>query len=201
MRTLLKQLVIGHVEYGCVLWAPYTQQQINYIESVQRRFTRKFPCYWQYDSSIDRSVCHVSYKERLMDLKLYSLERRRERYMILLLYKVAIKLIPNPGLVVDTGLRGRWYFQRKFTTNSTIPAWIRKARNNGFFSNGPLLFNSLPGYLRLKQNTSLPPSKAHLTQFKKRLDVFLDTIEDDPGTTANSLIRRIGLIDHWKLTC
>ena len=145
MRTLLKQLIVPQVEYGSVIWHPRSQQQINLIESVQRRYTKKFPCFWQYNAEANRYECLTSYKERLRELKLFSLERRMERYLIILLYKIAIKYAVNPGLTVETDQRGRWYFLRKFTNDSTIPAWIRNARNNGFHSTGPLLFNNLPG--------------------------------------------------------
>ena len=188
MLTLLKLLVVPQAEYGCVIWHPKTQPQIKAIESIQRRFTRKFPCFWQYNGSTLRYECHISYKERLQVLKIFSLERRRERYIIILLYKVAIKVIINPGLIIEVGQRGSWFFPRKFTTDNSIPAWIKNARNNGFHSTGPRIFNSLPRFLR----ASVPPhnpldprsGKKMVNAFKTQLDKFLATIEDNPGTTS-----------------
>ena len=107
MRTLLKQLVVPQVEYGCVIWHPRTQQLTNVLESVQRRFTKKFPCFWQYNVDAERYKCTRYHKDRLKELKLYSLEQRRERYLIIILFKIAIEYVVNPGLVVEVDQRGR----------------------------------------------------------------------------------------------
>ena len=195
LLTLLKQLVVPQAEYGCVIWHPRSQPQIKAIESIQRRFTKKFPCFWQYNGSTQRYECLISYKERLRVLKIFSLERRRERYLIILLYKVAIKLITNPGLIIEVGQRGSWFFPCKFTTDNTIPAWIKNARNNGFHSTGPRLFNSLPRYLRTSVPSPNPldprSGKKMVNAFKAKLDKFLANIEDNPGTTSNSLLQRL----------
>ena len=79
------------------------------LESVQRRYTKKFPCYWVHNNELDRYECHTSYADRLKDLTIYSLARHKERYVILMIYKVAIKHIVDPGLVVEVDQRGRWY--------------------------------------------------------------------------------------------
>ena len=195
MRTLLKQLVVPQVEYGCVIWHPRTQQLTNLLESVQRRFTKKFPCFWQYNGVAERYECSCSYKDRLKELKLLSLERRRERYLIIMLFKIGIEYVVNPGLVVEVDQRGRWRYHRKFTTDNNIPAWIRSARNNGFHSNGPLLFNNLPSHLRVRKDPATDPRQGRklINSFKTKLDSFLAGIEDDPGTRANSLLNRLGV--------
>jgi len=122
MRTLLKQLVVPQVEYCCVIWNPRTQQHTNLLESVERRFTKKFPCFWQYNGDAERYECTRSYKDRLKDLKLLSLKRRRQRYLIIMLFKIAIEYVVNPGLVLEVDQRGRWRFHRKFTTDNNIQA-------------------------------------------------------------------------------
>ena len=174
MRCLLKQLIVPQVEYGCVIWHPRSQQHTTLLESVQRRYTKKFPCYWVHNNELDRYECHTSYADRLKYLKIFSLERRRERYVILMIYTVAIKHIVNPDLVVEVDQRGRWYVQRKFTKNPTIPTWIQYARNNGFHSFGPSLFNSLPGHLRIKvESPAASGRQAQVSSFKRKLDKFL----------------------------
>jgi len=54
------------LEYNTYIWSPHDVYNITKIESVQRRFTKRFP-----------SVSHLSYSERLEFLRLESLEYRR----------------------------------------------------------------------------------------------------------------------------
>ena len=96
MVTLLKQLVHSRMEYCCVLWTPITQELISLLESVQRNFTSKI----MFENHPDP----LDYWERLKELKLYSLERRRERYIIIYTWKVVQGLYPNPGILLNTAL-------------------------------------------------------------------------------------------------
>ena len=84
MITLFRAMVLPHLEYCCQLWAPVTIGKVRQIESVQRSFTAK----------ID-SVSNLNYWERLKALNLYSLERRRERYLIIYTFKIVESLTPN----------------------------------------------------------------------------------------------------------
>jgi hypothetical protein len=129
-----------------------------------------FPCFWQYNGVAERYKCFCSYKNRLKELKLFSLEQRRERYLIIMLFKIAIEYVVNPGLVVEVDQRGRWRYHRKFTTDNNIPTWIRSARNNGFHSNGPLLFNNLPSHLRVRKDPATDPRQGRklINSFKTK---------------------------------
>ena len=57
------------------------------LETPVRAFTRKF-----------KGLKDLNYWERLEFLKLYSSERRRERFIIILMYKILNNLVPNPGI-------------------------------------------------------------------------------------------------------
>ena len=70
--------------YGSQLWSPYLTKHINMIEKTQRSFTR-------YISGMQG----LSYQERLAVLKLYSLQRRRERYIIIYVRKILECQVPN----------------------------------------------------------------------------------------------------------
>jgi len=60
-----------------VCFAPYLKQDINLIESVQRRFTKRFPGFGKY-----------TYSKRLEFLDLPSLELRRLHFDLVWAYKI-----------------------------------------------------------------------------------------------------------------
>ena len=68
--TLYKVLVIPLLEYCSVLWSPSSKGQIQSLESVQWSFLRKI-----------RGENHDDYWVCLKKMQVYSLERRRERYI------------------------------------------------------------------------------------------------------------------------
>ena len=99
MLTLFKALVMSRLDYGCQLWSPYLIKHINMVEKVQRSFTRFIS-----------GMAGLSYTERLTVLKLYSLQRRRERYIIIYVWKILEGLVPNlyPPICTKTSdRRGR----------------------------------------------------------------------------------------------
>ena len=77
MLTLFKSLVISRLDYASQLWSPHKISQISQIEKVQRSFTKHIT-----------GMRDLSYHERLQALRLYSLQRRRERYCIILIWKI-----------------------------------------------------------------------------------------------------------------
>ena len=101
MLPLLKSLVRSQVEYACPIWSPTDSASIKKIEEIQRKFTSKFQRFRTYDEELGMTICNVTYEERLKALKLHSLQRRRERYLIMYMYKIKIGLVPNPGFEPD----------------------------------------------------------------------------------------------------
>ena len=105
MLTLLKSLVILLLEYCCQLWNPWKAKDIqanvfNFnkhfffffsIEAMQRTFTYKIT-----------EVQHLNYWERLHELKLYSLQRRRELYIIIYIWKITQHMVPNIDWTMGT---------------------------------------------------------------------------------------------------
>ena len=69
MLTLLKSTVLPLVENCSQLWSP---MKIGEMEGVQRNFTARI-----------EGFSEIPYEDRLKRLKLYSLERRRERYIVI----------------------------------------------------------------------------------------------------------------------
>ena len=79
MGTLLRSLLVTALEYGCVVWSPTDPHLIKLLGSVQRRFTSRFVEFNEYNEELGMMICNVNYWERLNKLRIFSLERRRER--------------------------------------------------------------------------------------------------------------------------
>ena len=160
---------------------------------MQRRFTSRIRQFNKHNEELGMPICNVDYWTRLKELKIFSLERRRERYMIIYIYKIIIGLCPNPGFE-RIPLNRRTTIQAKL--NNKAEPWVQRMRHGSFFSRGPMLFNTLPAQLR---DITIPdtPIKQNVMDFKKKLDDYLWHIPDQPATEglvkaaeSNSLIHQ-----------
>ena len=79
-----KSLVMSRLEYTSQLWSPYLLKHVYLIKKGQRAFTKHIS-----------GMCFLSYSKRLEVLKLYSLQRRRERYGIIYVWKIIEGLVSN----------------------------------------------------------------------------------------------------------
>jgi len=70
------------LEYNTVVWSPYIKQDIERLENVQRRFTKRLV-----------GLKHVEYSERLQQLHLHSLELRILRTDLIWCYKIVFGLV------------------------------------------------------------------------------------------------------------
>jgi len=70
------------LEYASCVWFPQSVGLIRKIESVQRRFTKRFPC-----------CKHMTYNDRLVKLNIDSLELRRLRLDLVYVYKIMFGLV------------------------------------------------------------------------------------------------------------
>ena len=89
MLQLYKSLIRSRVEYCCPLWNPTKIADIQSIESIQRQFTRRI-----------QGLRNINYWDRLKELKLSSLQRWRERYMIMCMWKILQGICRNDINVV-----------------------------------------------------------------------------------------------------
>ena len=98
LSLLLKALREGDITtwYGCQLWSPTSVNQINAIENIQRKFTKHIT-----------GIHSLSYENRLKCLNLYSLQRRRDRYTAIYVWKIMEEIVPNlsPPMCVNVSER------------------------------------------------------------------------------------------------
>ena len=97
MKTLWQSLIQPKMDYCSQLWSPSDQDSITKLEAVQRHFTSKV-----------KGMEDMSYWERLHALNLYSQERRRERYLIVFLWKISQNLVNGYSVIfTNSARRGR----------------------------------------------------------------------------------------------
>ena len=166
MLQLFKSMVIPIAEYGCQLWSPMSIGQIRKIEGLQRSFTHRI-----------EGMGNINYWERLQELQLYSLERRRERYFIIYIWKIVNGLAPNididgVSISIYRNIR-RGLLCRIPSLNNRARARIQTMKENSLVVHGARLFNAMPSEIR--------ESRSELETFKKKLDGFLKTMPDKPA--------------------
>ena len=172
MMTLYKSLVLPHFDYCSQLWSPSSPGEINKLEIIQRAFIKKI-----------YNVHKLSYWQQLQYFKLFSLQRRRERYRIIYLWKMMEKMVPQVGelKVINHDRIGRYCYVPRVKSSAT--ARVKSIRYSSFSIHAPQLFNSLPYHIR---NLSC----CSIDIFKKRLDEYLHSIPDEPQITGYTACRR-----------
>jgi hypothetical protein len=94
MKITWRSLVLPILDYCSQLWCPIKPGQIKQLESIQQSFTRKIKADDSYN-----------YWERLSNFKMYSLQRRRERYRILYVWKILESHVPNISCEGNCGIK------------------------------------------------------------------------------------------------
>ena len=185
MIQLFKSMVIPLLEYCCQLWDPWRLHERRLLEQVQRSFTSRIS-----------GVSSLNYWQRLKALNMYSLERRRERYLLIYLFKIMNGLVPNVGeniiAVRDHIRRGPLCVIRSI--DNRAPVSVSTKRRNFFLYKAPRLFNELPRHIREMRGCTVE-------KFKRELDKFLKCIPDQPKlphyhsrAESNSIIDQLATI-------
>ena len=160
MKFLWKSLIQGHIDYCSQLYLPSKATELQLIENLQKSYTKKIP-----------ELANLDYWSRLRALKMYSQQRRLERYRIIYAWKIIEGLAPNCGITVQpSGRRGR---ELQVPQLRGKPG-IQSLRSQSFQVHGPQLFNSLPKSIR-------DVTKVSVDDFKEKLDNFLQKIPDEPN--------------------
>ena len=160
MLTLFFSIIRTKLEFCCEIWSPFQIQDIVKIEQIQRSFTSRIS-----------GMKTLNYWERLDKLQIQSLQRRREKIIIVHLWKICNGIYPN-SIDINFKLHSR--------TNSLkaiikplpkIRGKILTLYDESFTVKAAKLWNVLPN--RLTQISSLD-------QFRESLDRFLLTVPDKP---------------------
>ena len=175
MLQLYKSLVRSRVEYSCPLLNPSKVGDIQNIESIQREFTRRIAV-----------MSDLTYWERLQQLKLQSLQRRRERYTIIHVWKILHGICPND---IDMEFKDH----QRNGIRVVIPTLNTKASkaaitlyDNSFAVKAGRLWNALP------KNVN---ESSTLEALKMMLGKFLDAIPDKPPVRGYSTTNNNSLLD------
>ena len=117
-------------------------------------------------------MANLDYWEQLKGLRLYSPQRRRERYICIYMWKILEGMVPNFGIeVMHNKRKGRYC--RVPLIRSAVPGRIKTIRYNSMGINGSRIFNVLPQALRYMSGSSI-------ASFKNALDTHLATVPDEP---------------------
>ena len=174
--TLYKSLVRSRLEYVCPLWCPSKIEDIQKIESLQRRYTSKIEGYRG-----------LHYWDRLAGLKLMSLQRRRERYCILHLFKILTNSAPNDLNISFYNHPRRGVCAKVPPLTTSAKAKFQTQYDSSFVVFAPRLWNSLPNSIR---------SLDTFPRFKAALTRYMLSLPDEPPVygipSSNSLLQRPG---------
>ena len=149
--SLYNALVRPHLEYCVQFWSPYFRKDIEKLERVQRRATKLIP-----------RLRNKPYEERLKELNLFSLEKRRLRGDLIEVFKMMrgfVNVNISDYVTVDQ--------ERATRSNGLkiIGKSFRSEESKYFFFNRIVnVWNSLPSQI-VSSNT--------IEMFKHRLDSYL----------------------------
>ena len=176
MMTLYKSLIRSHLEYCSPVWNPHKVEDIKKLEEVQRQYTRKIT-----------GLGDLNYYERLATLDLLSIQRRRERYIVIHMWKMLYGEAPKLESI-------SFRTPSRLGIQAELPPLRRSARqanqslfDESFAMSGPTLWNVLPAHLH---------TMSKFQSFKTALTKFLKTIPDYPPVSgypssgSNSIIER-----------
>ena len=161
LKQLWKTVVQCHIDYCSQLYKPGQSKGMMAIEKLFFDFTSRIP-----------ELRQENYWRRLALLKMYSQERRMERYRVIYVWKILEGYAPNCGVKTspENPRLGRKCEIPSLVKNGRMA--IQTLREQSIQVNGARLFNCIPKKIRsIAKDQDL---------FKSELDKFLSTIPDQP---------------------
>ena len=135
MLTSFKSILPSRLDYDSQLWSPFLIKLITQLEKIQRSFTKHIT-----------EMNDMPYHEQLKSLGLYSLQRRKESYCIIYIWKIIEGLAPNFSNPITSTFSGRR--ARSCVISHVNVGRIGTLAYNSFRWHSICLFNSLPIHLR-----------------------------------------------------
>ena len=149
------------MDYGFILWAPVSKKTEKMAAEKPLKTLTKMAF----------SCKSLNYWERLKKFRLFSNERRMERYKCFYIWKSLNGLVPSLGLEWVSS-HGRIGPMIKTPPYSNRYGAIRTIQRNSMMWEGVRIYNSLPEYIRTWTGTK--------EGFKNILDKYLELIPDQP---------------------
>ena len=157
---LFFSIIRAKLEFSCEIWSPYQTQDIVKIEQIQRSFTSRIS-----------GMREFNYWERLHELKIQSLQRRREKIIIVHMWKICNGVYPN-SINISFKLHSRSNSLKAVVKPlPKIRGKILTIYDESFVIKAAKLWNVLPNQLTLITSLDL---------FRESLDRFLSTVPDKP---------------------
>jgi len=100
------------LDYCSNLWSPFKKTEIDLIESVQKRFTKRL-----------NGLKELHYSERLKVLDIESLEKRRLKSDLSMYYKIIFQM-------VDLPVEAFFCFRNGITRNNGLCIYSKSFRSN-----------------------------------------------------------------------
>ena len=179
MLTLFNSLVRSRLEYCAQIWDPSKIKQINKLEQLQRSFTRRII-----------NMGSFNYWERLRELKIFSLQRRREKLTLVYVWKIKNKVVPN-----DINLE--FCFNHRKSCIQAVVRPMPRVRGRlltmfetSFQIKAAKLWNKIPNNITNIDN---------LSNFKKKLAEYIVLYPDKPPIAGYYHVSKNSLLDYQTI--
>ena len=154
---LYKTYIRPLLEYNSAIWSPFLVKDLILAENTQKSFTRNL--------CKKLNLKYLNYIDRLKILNLESLELRRVKSDLILVYKIMNNLIDinNSKLFTLNNIHSKYSLRRNSLYLIKSKASQTRIRENFFCNRIITTWNQLPNFIVTSPN---------LTNFKKNIDNF-----------------------------
>ena len=176
LLTPFNSLVRSKMEYCSQIWDPSKFYQINALEQVQRHFTSKF-----------KNLKNMNYWERLKELGIMSLQRRRERLTILFVWKIKYNRAPNVINLTFVKTMTKLTEKALVRPLPKVKGSLLSLHKNSFAIKAAKLWNILPIDIAMIDTFQI---------FQNKLDALLELYPDEPPVKGYYHINSNSLLDY-----
>ena len=152
MKRIIMNMIRPKLEYAAVVWSPHKKKDIRKLERIQRTATKMVP-----------ELKDLNYEERLEEMGLPTLQKRRERGDLITMYKLVNQMekVDRQDLVrhIEEGTRCTRGHVKK----------IRKNRCTGDIMKYSFPYRTVDIWNELKEEVVIA---ANVHMFKEKLDAY-----------------------------